>query len=122
MTPTELEAIKVPTLIIQVGNCSLDFMTTELIVNQADKNPLYPLQNAETLQESLVNVPGGAMIFTVKGVAPQLLRLRPFLQRTDLPPQLKLGSSPSSAPQLSTRRSRSFWHGNLGLVATSNGE
>ncbi|TCD63378.1 hypothetical protein EIP91_005609 [Steccherinum ochraceum] len=49
MTPAELAAIKVPTLIIQ-----------------ADRNPLYPMQNAENLQNALVNVPGGAMIFTVK--------------------------------------------------------
>ncbi|THH31409.1 hypothetical protein EUX98_g2787 [Antrodiella citrinella] len=49
MTPPELSAIKVPTLIIQ-----------------ADKNPIYPMQNAEDLRDALVNVPGGAVIFTVK--------------------------------------------------------
>ncbi|KAH8107665.1 alpha/beta-hydrolase [Cristinia sonorae] len=49
MTAAELAGITAPTLIIQ-----------------ADKNPLYPPQNAENLQNALVNVPGGAMIYMVK--------------------------------------------------------
>ena len=81
MTPTELQSISVPTLIIQVLIFDLRYLAHYSQGVQADKNPLYPMQNAEDLQKSLVNVPGGAMIFTVKGLftVVQKSAVRPML-------------------------------------------
>lgn len=68
MTPTELAAIKVPTLIIQVCPAIYYASYPKSGALQADKNPLFPMQNAEDLRDALVNVPGSAVIFSVKGM------------------------------------------------------
>lgn len=47
-------------------------------IPQADQNPMYPVSNAETLRDSLVGVPGGARVFSVKCAYRNLSRLYDF--------------------------------------------
>ena len=68
MTSEELANVQCPVLIIQVRRFHLHRLSRDSLVSwQAERSQTHPMEYAQQLRQALVNVPGGAQLFTVKG-------------------------------------------------------